>query len=186
MEVRRLSTGIVAGLAVMATVAGCSAEKTGTEKTGTAGGSASSSPTAPSSTDSTVTGTTSAQPSPAAPAPRTEKWTALQVGNCLADAPPTDPAIVTVTLVDCSQPHLAEVFVRAPVPVDAALDGTANAQCESGFLEYTGQMSTGSPYTITYLIDSDQDRTFNNPLPSTVICLLQGAQGQSLSGSAHH
>jgi hypothetical protein len=69
--------------------------------------------------------------------------------------------------------------------VDAALEGTANAQCEAGFVTYTGQASAGGPYTITYLIDSDQDRTFNNPLPSTVICLLQGAQGQSLNGSAH-
>jgi hypothetical protein len=52
-------------------------------------------------------------------------------------------------------------------------------------VSFTGRASAGSPYTITYMIDSDQDRTFNNPLPSTVICLLQGAQGQSLTGSAH-
>jgi hypothetical protein len=41
-----------------------------------------------------------------------------------------------------------------------------------------------SPYTITYLIDSEQDRTSNNPYPSTVICLLAGAQGQSFTESA--
>lgn len=135
-----------------------------------------------------VVGPTEHQPGRAghhrAPGPRTEKWIDLKVGDCLADAPPTDPAVVMVTLVDCSQPHLAETFVRAPIPVDAALEGTANAQCETGFVQYTGRASAGSPYTITYMIDSDQDRTFNNPLPSTVICLLQGAQGQSLTGSA--
>ncbi|MEI6251421.1 MAG: hypothetical protein WCP30_01295 [Mycobacteriaceae bacterium] len=134
---------------------------------------------------STAAGTNQATPSASATqAPRTEKWIDLQVGDCLADAPPTDPAVVMVTLVDCSQPHLAEAFVRAPIPVDAALDGTANAQCEAGFVQYTGRASAGGPYTVTYMIDSDQDRTFNNPLPSTVICLLQGAQGQSLTGSA--
>jgi hypothetical protein len=38
---------------------------------------------------------------------------------------------------------------------------------------------------MTYLIDSNQDRTSNNPLPSTVICLLQAADGGPLTGSAH-
>ena len=118
------------------------------------------------------------------PAPRTANWTKLEAGDCLAEAPPTDPAVVMVTLVDCAQPHLAETYLRAPIPVDAALDGTASTQCEAGFVEYTGGPSSGSPYAVTYLIDSDQDRTSNNPLPSTVICLLQDAQGQSLSRSA--
>lgn len=121
---------------------------------------------------------------PLAEAPRAEKWTALQPGDCLAEAVPTDPAVVSVTVVDCAQPHLAETFLRAPIPVDAALDGTASATCEAGFAQYTGAASAGSPHTLAYLIDSDQDRTDNNPLPSTVICLLQGAQGQSLTGSA--
>lgn len=111
-------------------------------------------------------------------------WIALKPGDCLAEPPSTDPAVVTVPLVDCSQPHAAETFLRAPIPVDAALEGTANTQCEAGLLEYTGRASAGGPYTFTYLIDSHQDRTDNNPLPSTVICLLQSAQGQPLNGSA--
>ena len=39
-------------------------------------------------------------------------------------------------------------------------------------------------YAVTYLIDSNQDRTSNNPLPSTVICLLQSANVHPLTGSA--
>jgi len=184
MGVHRLSSGIAVALAAAACLTGCAAKKSVD--------SPSSAPSAPSSSTSNAAGTagTSSAPATTLPtatkAPRTENWTALRVGDCLADAPPTDPAVVMVTLVDCSQPHLAEAFVRAPIPVDAALDGTANAQCEAGFVQYTGRASAGGPYTITYLIDSDQDRTFNNPLPSTVICLLQGAQGQSLTGSAHN
>ena len=119
-------------------------------------------------------------------APGTTRWTDLRPGQCLVEPPPTDPAVVTVTVVDCGKPHLAEVYGRVNVPVDAAVTGTASNQCETGFAQYTGHPSTGSAYTITYLIDSDQDRTSNNPLPSTVICLLQGGQGQSLNGSAHH
>ncbi len=175
MGVRRLSTGVAVVLAASALLVGCSAKKPAAAPSATPSSATSS---APPSTSPATPATTAPQ------APRTEKWIDLKVGDCLADAPPTDPAVVMVTLVDCSQPHLAETFVRAPIPVDAALEGTANAQCETGFVQYTGRASAGSPYTITYMIDSDQDRTFNNPLPSTVICLLQGAQGQSLTGSA--
>ena len=125
-----------------------------------------------------------APPAPTTAPARDERWTALQPGDCLAEPPPTDPAVVTVTVVDCAGPHLAETFQRVGIPVDAALSGTATAQCEAGFVAYTGRASGGSGYTITYLIDSDQDRTSNNPLPSTVICLLQSAGGQALTGSA--
>ena len=178
MGVHRLASGITVALAATACLAGCSAKQPAEATTA-------ASPPSSSSQASGAPGTPAAPSTPATTtAPRTEKWIDLQVGDCLADAPPTDPAVVMVTVVDCSQPHLAETFVRAPIPVDAALEGTANAQCETGFVQFTGGPSAGSPYTITYLIDSDQDRTFNNPLPSTVLCLLQGAQGQSLTGSA--
>ena len=49
---------------------------------------------------------------------------------------------------------------------------------------YYCRVYSGSRYTTTYLIDSDQDRTDNNPYQSTVICLLQDVQGSSLTGSA--
>ena len=112
------------------------------------------------------------------------RWIDLQAGDCLAELPPTDPAVVTVTVVDCATPHLAEAYLRAEVPVNAAVIDTANQQCEAGFTRYAGTPSAGSPYLVSYLIDSEQDRTSNNPYPSTVICLLQGARGQSLAGSA--
>jgi hypothetical protein len=86
-------TGIAAALAA-ALLAGCSEEK------------ASNGADTSSSTTATAASTTAAVP-PTTQAPRTAKWTALQAGDCLADAPPTDPSVVTVTLVDCSTPHLA-------------------------------------------------------------------------------
>ena len=94
--------------------------------------------------------------------------------------------MVTVTVVDCGAPHLAEAYLRANIPVDAALSDTANAQCNAGLIRYTGLATGSSPYAVTYLIDSDQDRTSNNPYPSTIICLLQNANGQALAGSAKH
>lgn len=174
MGMQRLGAAMTATLATTAFVlAGCAAKKPAETTASTSGAETSASQVAADAPTPTST-----QP------PRTEMWIALKPGDCLAEPPSDDPAVVTVTLVDCSQPHLAETFLRAPIPVDAALEGTANTQCEAGFVDYTGRASAGSPYTISYLIDSHQDRTENNPLPSTVICLLRGSQGQSLTGSA--
>ena len=58
------------------------------------------------------------------------------------------------------------------------------------FLKYTGQSINGGPYTMTYLVDAEQDRTTNDPqnapAPGTVICLLEDANGRPLTVSARH
>jgi len=138
----------------------------------------------PSSTTTTAPTTTTVAAAPPTQPSRTARWVDLNAGDCLADPPPTDPAVVIVTVVDCSAPHLAETFLRAALPVDAAVTGIASQRCDAGFAQYTGRPLGNSGLTITYLIDSEQDRTSNNPYPSTVICLLQGTNGQSLTGSA--
>lgn len=135
------------------------------------------------STSAGAAGTAVTASAPPTVAPRTTKWIDLQPGDCLAEAPPADPAVVMVTVVDCAGPHRAETFLRVRIPVDAALGDNANRQCTAGLTQYSGGVA-GAAYTITYLIDSDQDRTSNNPYPSTVICLLQGTQGRPLTGSA--
>jgi hypothetical protein len=113
-----------------------------------------------------------------------EKWIELQVGECLADPPPTDPSVVTVSAVDCAVAHAAEVYLRVDVEVDAAIADVADRECDAGFTRYTGQSVAGSPFVVSYLIDSNQDRTSANPLPSTVICVLQSSNGGPLTGSA--
>ena len=117
--------------------------------------------------------------------PHTVKWIDLQVGQCVADLPPADLSRVTVTVVDCATAHLAEVYLRVPVAVNAANANVANQSCNAGLAPYTGQPVGAGPFSITYLIDSNQDRTGATPTPSTVICLLQAANGQPLTGSAH-
>lgn len=113
-----------------------------------------------------------------------QKWIDLEVGDCLAETPPVDLSVVTVTVVDCSTAHAAEVYRRAAVEVNAAITDVANRECAAGLVQYTGRPVDGGPFVVTYLIDSNQDRTSNNPTPSTVICLLQAADGQPLTGSA--
>ncbi|MEE6179940.1 hypothetical protein [Mycobacterium sp. 050134] len=116
--------------------------------------------------------------------PQTEKWIDLQVGQCVTDLPPPDLSRVTVMVVDCAAAHLAEVYLRAPMAVDTAIATVANRDCAAGLTSYTGQPVDRGPFAISYLIDSNQDRTGANPTPSTVICLLQAANGQPLTGSA--
>jgi hypothetical protein len=131
----------------------------------------------------TTTGTTVAAP-PTSPAPQSKNWFDLAVGDCLTEIPAIDLGVVTADLVDCAIPHQAEVYLLAPLAVNTAIADVANQKCAEGFSPYTGQPVDSSPFTVTYLIDSNQDRTTNNPTPSTAICFLQSANGGALTQSA--
>ena len=116
--------------------------------------------------------------------PRTKNWFDLAVGDCLTEIPAIELGAVVATLVDCATPHRAEVYLLAPLAVNTAVADVANQKCVEGFSFYTEQSTVGSPFTVTYLIDSNQDRTSNNPTPSTAICFLQAANGNPLTESA--
>jgi hypothetical protein len=171
MRMRSLPT--VCGLTAISLLGGCAARGVHASPTSTA-------PPQPA-----VNAITTIAPPPATQGSRTVKWIDLQAGDCMADLPPADLSRVTVTVVGCATAHLAEVYLRAPMAVDTAVANVANRDCAAGFARYTGHSVDGSPFSITYLIDSNQDRTGANPTPSTLICLLQAANGQSLTGSAH-
>lgn len=116
------------------------------------------------------------------PTARSVNWFDLDVGDCLADPPPVDdPNVITVAVVDCATSHHAEVFRRAPLAVNTAIADVADRMCNDGFTAYTGEPVGSGTFTITYLIDSNQNRTSSNPDPSTVICLLQAAGGGTLT-----
>ena len=138
----------------------------------------------PAASRSTSTSTTTTAPEPAAPAERTAHWYDLGTGDCLADPPPVDPTVVTVTVVNCTSPHRAEVYLRAPMAVNTALADVVDRTCGQGFTDYTGHTVDDGTYATTYLIDSNQNRTSSNPTPSTVICLLEATGGGPLVSSA--
>jgi hypothetical protein len=172
MRVRHIPA--LCGLAATALLAACG---TNGVHAGTTAPPAPAPPTRPAATAVTAVPVTG---------PRTEKWIDLKVGECVTDLPPADLSRVTVTVVDCGTAHLAEVYLRAPMAVDSAVANVANQDCAAGFAPYTGQSAQsaqGSPYSVTYLIDSNMDRTGATAMPSTVICLVQRANGQPLTGS---
>ncbi|ORA24378.1 hypothetical protein BST13_34090 [Mycobacterium aquaticum] len=142
-------------------------------------------PSSAQPTTSPPAAASAAPPTAYAPAKQQSKaWVDLQAGDCLVDMPPTDPSVVMVTTVDCATPHRAEAFYRGDVAVNDAVAGVADQACVSGFASYTGHPAGGSRFSVTYLIDSRQDRTSNNPEPSSVICVLYPADGTQLTGSA--
>ena len=136
---------------------------------------------APATSSSAPTTQITLTPKPAGP--QTKKWFDLKAGDCLTEIPAVDTGVVTTPVVDCATPHLAEVFLLAPLAVNTAIDQVANEKCSNGFVDYTKRSFVGGPFAITYLIDSNQDRTVDNPTPSTAICLLRNANGEPLTGS---
>lgn len=135
----------------------------------------------PSSPPATPSAAATDTPTAAAPPARTVNWFDLAPGDCLAGPPPVDPTVIGVEVVDCTNPHRAEVFRRAPLAVDTAVADVATAKCDDGFTAYTGEPADSGTFTITYLIDSNQNRTAANPDPSTVICMLEAADGRVLT-----
>jgi hypothetical protein len=140
--------------------------------------------TAPSSTSAAAVTTTTIVLTTPAPPTLTKNWFDLEVGDCVTEIPAIDTGAVTATVVDCATPHQAEVYLLAPLAVNTAIDQVANEKCSKGLVDYTGQPVNGGPYTVTYVIDSNQDRTANNPTPSTAICFLQANNGGPLTKSA--
>ena len=106
------------------------------------------------------------------------------MGDCLADPPPSDPSVVTVSVVDCAIPHSAEVYLRSDVEVNAAIADVADRECGAGIHAVYGAIRRRQPVRGD-VPDRLQPRpNIANPLPSTVICLLQAASGGPLTGSA--
>ena len=141
-------------------------------------------PTAPSTEAPASATTTTTTTEPAPPSARIANWYDLGIGDCLVDPPPVDPTVVTVTVVDCSSPHRAEVYLRAPMAVNTAVADVVDRTCGRGLTDYTGHTVDDGTYATTYLIDSNQNRTSSNPTPSAVICLLEARSGGPLTSSA--
>ena len=69
------------------------------------------------------------------------------------------------------------MYLRAPTAVNTAIADVAHRVCTDGLPIYRGSPTAGGGFVATYLIDSTQDRTDDNPLraPSSACCRPQAA-----------
>ena len=93
--------------------------------------------------------------------------------------PPPPIPVVLVTVVGCSGTASGRDVPAANIPVDAAVTDGQQLVRRRPHRLHRQRPAAGADTTITYLVDSEQDRTSNNPYPAAVICPLQSADGRA-------
>lgn len=112
----------------------------------------------------------------------------LESGDCFSA---TGDEVETVTVVDCEQPHLYEVFGvfdheagnDDPYPGDEAMLEYADAECQPLFEDFVGSDYESSIYWITSVTPSDE--TWNEADDREIVCALKlGETATETTGSA--
>jgi hypothetical protein len=115
----------------------------------------------------------------------------LKVGNCFNRTPAVDANgdnVVGNTLIDCAQPHDAEVYLVFDVapgpsgyPGDEAIGTLQQTRCDAAFVGYVGKDPGLSRYTIDYVRPDSGTWSSGD---RTIACLIEDASGGQLTGSA--
>ena len=111
----------------------------------------------------------------------------LEVGDCFSA---TGDEVESVTVVDCDEPHIYEVFAvfdheageDEPYPGDDALLEYADSECQPHFEDYVGADYETSIYWITSVTPSQE--TWDDDDREIVCTLKLGEQGEETTGSA--
>jgi len=111
----------------------------------------------------------------------------LEIGDCFST---TGDTVETVTVVDCAEPHVYEVFAvfdheaadEEPYPGDDAVLDYADAACRPYFEDYVGADYETSIYWITSVTPSDE--TWRDGDREIVCTLKLGQEGEMTTGSA--
>ncbi|QGG93756.1 septum formation family protein [Actinomarinicola tropica] len=118
----------------------------------------------------------------------------LAVGDCFGASPEDgeedDELVLTrVEIVDCDEPHLAEVIAVTrfrddagePFPGAAARDADAQTLCQPTFEEYVGVPLSGSELGLVWLAPTEE--TWVDDDDREVTCAAQSIDGEPLVGS---
>lgn len=114
----------------------------------------------------------------------------LEVGDCFTDMgteTDADGATVnTVNVVDCSTPHLYEVYKNADIEADSFPTGDAMDQktadvCYDAYADYVGKNLDESSLTATALTPTSSSWTLGD---RTVSCVITSKDGSYLTSSA--
>ena len=114
--------------------------------------------------------------------------TNLEVGQCLKDLGENTAEVSDVPVVDCSEPHLYEVYYEAELsgddlPDQATIDSEAESAClGTGYSDYVGVAFEESEYGTTYLTPSQATWDAGD---RKISCLITSADGSELTGSAN-
>lgn len=114
----------------------------------------------------------------------------LEVGDCFTDMgteTADDGATVnTVDVVDCSAPHLYEVYKNADIEADSfptgdAMDEKTADVCYDAYADYVGKSLDESSLTATALTPTSSSWTLGD---RTVSCVITSQDGSDLTSSA--
>jgi hypothetical protein len=112
----------------------------------------------------------------------------LTVGQCFDGAPMsgTEPELaIAVRVIDCAQPHEAELYAvlerpAGAYPGDAALTEWADLGCYERFEPYVGVAAEASSLQYAFFYPSSESWLQGD---RTVQCMVVGPAGEKLTGS---
>ncbi|MBO3723617.1 septum formation family protein [Actinomyces bowdenii] len=127
--------------------------------------------------------------SPSAPETSSVSSTKVAVGNCLKDlgSAANGEAVGDVTVVDCSEPHLYEVYAESEMtgtalPSEQEIETTAAQTCGAGFESFVGISAEASQtYTYTYFYPTQASWDHGDRLIS---CMVVTQDETETTGSA--
>lgn len=116
----------------------------------------------------------------------------LAVGDCFTAAPTDDDGgalVTTAAIVDCDEPHLAEVILIGELPNPAgepfpgveARDEAAEQLCQPAFDDYVGVPLAASELGLLWLAPTEE--TWEDQDDREVTCAVQSLDGEPLVGS---
>ncbi|MCR2051269.1 septum formation family protein [Actinomyces bowdenii] len=112
--------------------------------------------------------------------------TDISVGQCLKDLGTSSQEVSQVPVVDCSEPHLYEVYAETELsgdqfPDQATMDSEAESTClGTGYSDYVGVAFEESEYGTTYLTPSQDTWDAGD---RKISCLITSADGSEMTGS---
>ena len=113
----------------------------------------------------------------------------LPVGTCRNSSAVADEEVSSVTTVECSSAHDAEVYADGQVtgyssyPGDSSIQAAAQSICLDGFEAYVGTTYDTSSYEVSWFYPTQE--TWNSTQKDrTVSCMLVSRDGSQLVGSA--
>ena len=116
---------------------------------------------------------------------RTVHSTELQVGDCFSYSNSSSTQVGDVEVVDCSAPHLYEVYnnyqiTQSTFPDTSTMESEQRTACYDTFETYVGTSYDRSQYDATTLTPTEASWAQGD---HTITCILKTKDGSEITGS---